>query len=93
MKDFPIEVYDTYLKKDVREKFDYEFITEELWKYLKDRYDVDHEIKRFYTKQNSKYMFSTMTSVESRFKTVPVMFVKGEDLLQGKVTAVDIKIC
>ena len=50
VKDFPIEVYDTYLKKEVRERFDYEFITEELWKYLKDRYDTDHEIKRFYTK-------------------------------------------
>lgn len=34
-----------------------------------------------------------MTSVESRFKTVPIMFVNGEDLLEGKITNLDVKIC
>ena len=60
-KDFPREVHDTYLHKDMRERIDYEFITEELWKWLKEKYNTDQEVKRFYTKQNSKYMYSTLT--------------------------------
>ena len=60
---------------------------------MKERYDVDHEIKRFYTKQNSRYMYSTMTQVEARFKIVPIMLVKGEDLLQGKVPEVKVSFC
>ena len=67
VKEFPIEVYDTFLRKDVRENSDYQFITEELWTFLKDRYGVDQEIKRFYSKSNTKFVFSTLTSVESRF--------------------------
>ena len=40
-KDFPSSVYDTFLQRLVREGHDYEFITEELWVFLKDRYGVD----------------------------------------------------
>ena len=92
MKDFPSEVFDTYLHDDKRETFHYEFITEALWKWLKERYGCDHEVKRFYNKQPSRYaIYSIQTQVESRFKLVPVMFLKGEDLLAGKCAAMDAK--
>lgn len=92
IKDFPSEVYDTFLKRKVREGSDYEFITEELWVFLKQRYGVDQEIKRFYTKSSGKYiMLSSSTTVESRFSVVPIFLVKGEDLLEGKVTTIDLK--
>jgi len=48
LKDFEASVYDKYLNKDVREKMHYEVVTEELWTFLKERYDCDHEIKRYY---------------------------------------------
>ena len=41
LKDFPIEVYDTFLERKVREGSDYHFITEKLWNFLKERYGVD----------------------------------------------------
>ena len=88
LKDFPAEMFDTFLHKDKQEKYDYEFITEDLWKWLKDKYECDNVVKRQYVKQNTKYMYSTMTQVEARFKIVPIMIIKGEDLLQGKVSKV-----
>ena len=85
LKGFPAELYDTFIHTDVREKKDYEFITEQLWCWLKEHYEADHEVKRLYVKQNTKFIYSSMTSVESRFKLVPVMLVKGEDIISGKV--------
>ena len=90
-KDFPSEVYDTFLQQKAREGSEYEFITEELWAFLKERYGVDQEIKRFYTKNTGKYVFSSSTTVESRFNIVPIILVKGEDLLEGKVDKIDLK--
>ena len=84
-------MYDTYLQRKVRENADYQFITEELWTFLKSRYDVDQEIKRFYTKANNKFVYSTMTSVESRFQVIPIMLVKAEDLLSGSVSKVTVQ--
>ena len=52
----------TFIDKTKAERSDYEFITEDLWKWLKERYDCDHEVKRMYVKQNSKYMFSMETT-------------------------------
>ena len=90
-KDFPSEVYDTFLQPKAREGCEYEFITEELWTFLKQRYGVDQEIKRFYTKNTGKYVYSSSTTVESRFNIVPIVLVRGEDLLQGKVGKIDLK--
>jgi hypothetical protein len=50
VKEFPSEVLDTYLKQSVRETLDYETMSEELWNHCSQRYGVDREIKRFYTK-------------------------------------------
>jgi hypothetical protein len=50
LKGFDTEVIDTYLHKNMREKTNYEFWSEDLWKFVKSRYDCDHEIKRFYHK-------------------------------------------
>lgn len=86
-------MYDTFLHTDKVEKSHYEFINEDLWKWLKKHYGCDFEVKRQYTKANSKYMYSTMTSVEARFKIVPIMFVKGEDILSGKVKGPEVTYC
>lgn len=47
-KGFETEVYDTYLKEDVREGTDFEFCTEEMWQFVSSRYGSDTPIKRFY---------------------------------------------
>lgn len=43
-------MYDTYLHGKLKENTHYEFITEELWTWLKERYGTDHEIRRLYQK-------------------------------------------
>ena len=74
-------MYDTYLHKDKREKMHYEFISEEVWEFLKSRYGCDHEIKRYYAKGSGYY---SLASVEARFKIVPVFICKSSDLFQDK---------
>ena len=83
LKGFETEVIDTYLNKNMREKTNYEFWSEELWNYVKSRYGCDHEIKRFYHKQGSYY---SLTEVEARYKEIPVFIVRTEDLYGSKYT-------
>lgn len=82
LKDFESSVVDTYLHKDVRERLHFEFISEEMWLFLKQRYDCDYEIKRFYSKAGS---YSYTTEVEARFKKLPIFFVRA-DMLYREVT-------
>ena len=65
LKGFEKSVYDTYLHKDKRERLHFEIISEELWKFLKEKYDCDHEIKRYYVKGSGYY---SMCQAETRFK-------------------------
>ena len=81
IKGFETAVMDTYLHKEMRERTNYEFWSEELWNFVKDRYGCDHEIKRFYHKQGTYY---ALTEVEARYKEVPVCIVRAEDLYAGK---------
>ena len=81
IKGFESNVIDTYLHKDMRERSNYEFWSEELWNFIKSRYGCDHEIKRFYHKQGAYY---SLTEVEARYKEVPVYIVRAEDLYAGK---------
>ena len=81
IKGFETAVMDTYLHKDMRERSNYEFLSEELWNFVKTRYGCDHEIKIYYHKQGSYY---SLTEVESRYKEVPVCIVRAEDLYAGK---------
>ena len=79
LKDFESSVVDTYLHKDVRERLHFEFISEEMWHFLKQRYNCDFEIKRFWSKTGSYYA----TEVEARFKKLPICFVRADELYRG----------
>jgi len=46
--DLEADVVDRYLHKDARERTDFEFINEEMWKFLAERYGFDTTIKRYY---------------------------------------------
>ena len=82
VKDFESEVYDTFLHKDKREKMHYEFLSADLWDFLKTRYSCDHAIKRYYTKGSGYY---SLTQVESRFKMIPCFIVRSTDLYQDNL--------
>ncbi len=77
VKDFESSVMDTYLHKNVRERINYEVINEELWDFLSTRYKANHTIKRYYV---SKGSFYSLCEVETRFKMVPVIIVRADDL-------------
>jgi hypothetical protein len=77
LKGFESEVMDTFLHKDKREKMHFEFISEPLWLFLKDKYGCDQEVKRFYTKGSGYY---SLTQVEGRFKLIPVFIISSEEL-------------
>ena len=77
IKDFESEVMDTYLHKNVRERMDYEVLNEELWEFLSSRYTTNHTIKRYYV---SKGSFYSLCEVETRFKMVPVIIVRADDV-------------
>ena len=79
-KAFEAEVYDNYIKEDVREKTDYEYCTEEMWEFINSRYGSDTAIKRFY--QKSKYSY--YSEIELRFKFVPVILGSSKKLLAGE---------
>ena len=50
IKGFEKEVVDTYLQRDVRENFEFEFCSQEIWDFLHSRYPADTAIKRYYIK-------------------------------------------
>ena len=80
LKGFETEVMDTYLHKNVRERQNYDFINEELWEFLKERYGANHTVKRYYVGKGSYY---SLCEVEARFKMIPVWIVRADDLYQG----------
>jgi len=86
---FETEVVDTYIHKDMYERTNFEFVNEEIWKFLSERYDVDHTVKRFYA---NKSAYFTMCEIDTRFNLVPVFLVKADDLYAGSV-AEQFKIC
>lgn len=72
-------MFDTYLKEDIREGYDFEVVTEEMWQFVQSRYGCDRAIKRFY--QKSKYSYSS--EVEMRLKWVPVIICTNVKLRAG----------
>lgn len=70
-KDFEGAVMDTYLKRNVRENYDYEIYNQELWDFVNSRYTADAEIKRYYQKATYSYF----TECEVRFSVLPVLIV------------------
>jgi len=77
LKGFDADVYDTYLKEDVKEGSDFEFCTEEMWQFVNSRYGSDFVIKRYY--QKSKYSY--YSEVELRLKFIPVIICSGSKLI------------
>ena len=81
---FETEYMDTYLHKDAREKQNFEFVSEDIWKFLESRYECDHTIKRFYVSRSSTFM-SSLAEVDGRLKWIPVFIVRADDLLHSRV--------
>lgn len=82
---FESEVIDTYLHKEVREKQDFEFISEEIWQTLNNGYGSDHTIKRFYASRGNSVFSSSLTEIDARFKWIPVFIVRADALQNGRV--------
>ena len=81
---FESEYIDTYLHKDVREKQNFEFVSEEIWRFVESRYGCDQTIKRYYVSRSSTFM-SSMAEVDGRLKWIPVFIVKSDDLYNDRV--------
>ena len=80
---FEEEVIDTYLLSNVRERINFEFVNEEIWLFLKDKYGCDQSIKRWYAARGT---YTSLCEVDARFKLIPVFFVRADDLYRGAYT-------
>ena len=76
------EVIDTYLHSDTRERMHFEFVSEDIWNFLKSRYDCDYTIKRYYTTKGS---YSVFNELDARLKLIPFFFAKADDLYAGNL--------
>ena len=86
---FETNITDTYLANNARERQHFEFVNEEMWNFLKARYEVDHEIKRLYV---NKGTYDVQVSIDARLKLIPIVFVRADDLYAGKLTAENFEI-
>ena len=77
---FEHEVIDTYLHKDVRERVDFEFINEEMWTFLKEKYGCDTPIKRYYVSKGAIY---SINEIDCRYKLIPILIVRADELYTG----------
>ena len=77
---FESEIMDTYLHADKRERMHFEFVNEEIWQFLKSKYDCDQTIKRWYAARGT---YTSLCEVDARFKQVPVFFVRADDMYKG----------
>ena len=66
-----------YLKHEVRERYQYKVVNEELWQFLYSKYGGS-EIKRYSVAQSQYY-----TSIDTRLKQVPVVILSVSKLYQG----------
>lgn len=85
IKDFESEVVDQYLKSDTRERMHFDFVSEELWNFLSQRYGCDHPIKRLYIIDSKSYI--SQTKVDARFTWIPVYIACADDLYAGRCTS------
>lgn len=69
VKGLESDYVDQYLRNDVREGMHFDVINGELWEMISTEYGADTAIKRFYYKENS---YSMYTSVDTRLKLIPV---------------------
>lgn len=83
LNDFEADVSDTYLRKDKFERTNFEFINEDLWKFLFERYGADQTIKRYYVSKSSGFYSSC--EIDSRFEVLPVYITRADDLFAGQV--------
>jgi hypothetical protein len=65
------------LKADVRERYDYKVINQELWQFLYSRYGGS-EIKRYAVPQGQYW-----TTIEVRLKSVPLVILPTSKLFEG----------
>ena len=80
---FEAEVMDTYLHSQVRERINFEFLNEEIWLFLKEKYGCDQAIKRWYAARGT---YTSLCEIDTRFKLIPVFFVRADDLYRGAYT-------
>lgn len=80
---------DTYLHKDCRERTDFEFVNEEIWQFLKEKYGCDSTIKRWYAARGS---YTSLIEVDARFKLIPVFFARADELYKGLYTPENFEI-
>ena len=77
---FESEIMDTYLHSEKRERLHFEFVNEEIWLFLKEKYGCDQTIKRWYTARGT---YTSLCEVDARFKLVPVFVVRADDMYRG----------
>ena len=77
---FETEVMDTYLHSAVRERINFEFVNEEIFLFLKEKYGCDQPIKRYYAARGT---YTSLCEVDARFKSIPVFFARADDLYRG----------
>ena len=53
--------------------------SEEIWKFLSEKYGFDHEVKRFFQKSGQ---WSYLTSLEITMKLVPIVILFTQTLTQ-----------
>jgi DUSP domain len=80
---FEKNVVDKYIKLDVRERFQYKLVNQELWNFLNSRYGGS-EIKRYAIPLS---MYST--TVETRLKQITVVVLPSSKLLSGALEGLD----
>ena len=71
----------------MRELSDYEIFSEAMFAFVNNWYGVDQVIKRYYIKGNYTYS----STLECRFKVVPVFLVRSDVLRAGKQPAFEAK--
>jgi hypothetical protein len=82
LKSFEANWVDRYVKENASEGMQYEVVPEAMWSWLRDKYECDYEIKRFYHKGSSSFY----TSLDIDLVKVPVFLLHTGDLREGKVT-------
>ena len=82
LNDFESDVADTYLRNDKMERSHFEFLNEDIWKFLFERYGADQTVKRFYVSKSSGFYSSC--EIDTRFERVPVFITRADDLYAGQ---------
>jgi hypothetical protein len=77
VEQFPMEVVDRYLRDDVKERYEYKVVNQELWNFIYSRYG-GQTIRRI-----AIPLSQWSTTVEARLKKVPLVILSASRLTAG----------